>query len=396
MKTHLIVSTLLLTVLLNGFGIDIYVPSLPTMQQWFHTTPDWIQLSIGYYLLGFACIQLFIGSLCDSIGRKKPYFCSLSLYAILSWVVSQTNDINILLLLRFLQGLAVGTYTVTCRAMFVDLFEGKKLEAVSNYMLITYAIGPIIAPTIGGYLQHYFNWQMSFKFLSVYAFICLILAFFCLPETLKRKQPWRFQYWLNSSKMVLRHGEFWRVSLITGSFYSLLILFNVVTPFLIEVVMHYSAVEYGYVALIMGLSWFLGTTTGRILHKVEKYKKINVGFFMLLCGGFILLLLSINTLNLFAVVIPMSVILYFGGMVISVYYAQGMGIFPSEIAATASSFMGVVVMVIASVFGSFLGSQLKSTTAVPLAMTILLFLIASGTLSFFEQRRSAGGYEKLH
>lgn len=58
MKKNLIVGTLLLTVLLNGFGIDIYVPSLPAMKSWFHTSAELVQWTIGCYLLGLACIQL--------------------------------------------------------------------------------------------------------------------------------------------------------------------------------------------------------------------------------------------------------------------------------------------------------------------------------------------------
>ncbi len=386
MKTNLIAGTLLLTILLNGFGIDIYVPSLPVMKNWFHTTSELVQWTVGCYLLGFASIQLFIGSICDSIGRRKPYFCSLILYAMLSWIVAQTDDITSLLILRFLQGLAVGTYTVACRAMLVDLFQGKKLEAMSNYVLIAYAIGPIIAPTIGGYLQHYFGWQMNFIFLSGYALVCFVLAAFCLPETLKIKQPLSFHHWFHSSKTVLSHVEFWLISLITGSIYSLLILFNVVAPFLIEEVMHYSVVAYGYVALVMGLAWFLGTSTGRMLQNVEKRKRIKSGLLMMLFGGVTLLLLSLKTLNLLALVIPMCLILYCGGIVLSTYYAQGMAIFPSAMAATAGAFMGVIVLIIASVFGSFLGAQLKSTTMTPLAGMILFLLMSCGLLSIIAKK----------
>ena len=264
-----------------------------------------MQFTIGCYLLGFAFVQLFIGSVCDSIGRKKPYFCSLLLYAILSWMVAQTDNITFLLILRFFQGIMVGTYTVACRAMFVDLFQGKKLEAISNYMLITYAIGPIIAPTIGGYLQHYFDWQMSFKFLSVYAIVCFILACFCLPETLQTRQKWSFNHWFSTSKVVLSRGDFWLISLIVGSFYSILIVFNVVAPFLVEEVMHYSVVVYGYVALIMGVAWFLGTSTGRILQKIDKSKRIKYGFWMVLLTALVLLFLSIKTVGLLALVISM-------------------------------------------------------------------------------------------
>ncbi len=388
MKKNSIVCILLLTVLLNGFGVDIYVPSLPVMQQWFHTSPYLVQLTIGSYLLGFALIQLIIGSVCDSIGRRTPYLISLIAYIFLSWMITQTIQIDALLTLRFFQGFAAGAYTISCRAMFVDLFQGKKLQIVSNYISTTYAIGPIIAPIIGAYLQHYFGWQMNFYFLGAYALICCMLALFFVPETLAEKCSWSFTHWVNSSKKVLRQKEFWMVTLIIGSIYDLLILFNVVAPFLVESVMHYSVVVYGYVALTTGLSWFLGTLTNRVLHNIEKSIKVKYGYFLLLISGIILMFLSLKMINLYAVVIPVGFIFYFGGIIFSAYYAQGIAIFPSSIAATAGAFMGVVIMIMASIFGSFVGAQLKSTTPIPLACVVLLFLSLSSILSFLEQKQS--------
>lgn len=386
MKKNYIVCILLFTVLLNGFGVDIYVPSLPVMQQWFHTSHYWIQLSIGSYLLGFALIQLIIGSICDSVGRRIPYLIALIAYIILSWMIAQTTHINVLLTLRFFQGLAVGAYIISCRAMFVDLFQGKKLQLISNYIAITYSIGSIIAPIIGAYLQHYFGWQMNFYFLGAYALICFMLALFFVPETLIEKHPWNLAYWIDSSKKILCQREFWIVTLIIGSIYDLLILFNVVAPFLVESVMHYSIVVYGYVALTTGLAWFLGTLTNRLLHNIDKAVKVKYGYFLLLISSMILLFLSTQMINLYALVIPISFIFYLGGIVFSAYYAQSITIFPSAIAATAGAFMGVVVMIMASVLGSFVGAQLKSTTAIPLASVVLLFLLLSGILSFIEQK----------
>ena len=69
-----------------------------------------------------------------------------------------------------------------------------------------------------------------------------------------------------------------------------------------------------------------------------------------------------------------------------------MSLFPSAIAAMAGAFMGVVVMVISSIFGSFLGAQLKSTTSAPLVGMILFFLISAGLLSFIEQKRAKAHY----
>ncbi|MBI5346078.1 MAG: MFS transporter [Chlamydiae bacterium] len=63
---------------LGGIGIDLYVPSLPTIKNEFNVDHSLVQFTITTYLLGYAIGQLFLGILSDSFGRKKIlYFSSI-------------------------------------------------------------------------------------------------------------------------------------------------------------------------------------------------------------------------------------------------------------------------------------------------------------------------------
>ncbi len=66
--------------------------------------------------------------------------------------------------------------------------------------------------------------------------------------------------------------------LMAGTFSSSLPAFNTIGPFLVQEVLHLSALDYGRIALLLGGSWFLGNLTSRLLFDLSKTKK-TVGCF---------------------------------------------------------------------------------------------------------------------
>jgi len=64
-------------------------------------------------------------------------------------------------------------------------------------------------------------------------------------------------------------------TIMMGFIYSLLVLFNVVSPFLIQIILHFSVVSFGYVALLMGGMWFFGSLLNKLLINTSRNKKIK-------------------------------------------------------------------------------------------------------------------------
>lgn len=59
---------------LMGISIDLYVPSLPAISHYYHSTIASVEISISLYLLGYGLGQTVLGILSDSYGRKKYSF----------------------------------------------------------------------------------------------------------------------------------------------------------------------------------------------------------------------------------------------------------------------------------------------------------------------------------
>lgn len=359
---------------LSGLSIDIYVPSLPAVTQYFNVDKSLIQLSISLYILGFGLGQLGAGSIADSVGRKKPFIISMLIFIFASLLIPISVNVYQLLTLRIIQGLAIAFVSVPMRAVLSDLFSGKEFYKMMNYMTLCWAIGPIIAPAIGGYLQHYFGWQASFYFLFIYALIAFVLVICLLPETLKEKRILNFRQIRSDFLMIMSHLDYIAGIVCLGVLWSLVILFSIVAPFIIQDILHYSAIEFGHMALLMGLAWFLGNLTSRLLININFHIKVNLCLWLMLINSIILVLFSLwHTINLTDLLIQTFILIYLGGVVFPNYFARNISWFPHN-AATANALSGAFMTMFASLSSSA-GTLLKSNTQLPLTIAYAVLIL---------------------
>lgn len=79
--------------MLSAFGpfvTDMYLPTLPSMADVFHTTPSLVQMGLATSMLGLALGQIFFGPLSDKYGRKpQSHRHSLSHFRCLRFPVGQ-------------------------------------------------------------------------------------------------------------------------------------------------------------------------------------------------------------------------------------------------------------------------------------------------------------------
>lgn len=361
---------------ISGLSIDIYVPSLPAVSQYFHTSQTLAQMTITFYMIGLGIMQLIAGGISDSYGRKKPFLISMLIYIIASFAITYSRNIAILLTLRLIQGMMVGVLVVPIRSIIPDLFKDKELFKMSSFMTIAWSIGPIIAPAIGGYLQYYFGWKANFYFLTGYSVIGFLLVMLFVPETSKYHHPFYPKQILNRYKVILTNLSFASGVMINALLYSLIILFSVVAPFLIQDILHYSAIQFGHVALLIGIVWMLGSITNQMTLRMEINKKIY------LCLGlmfFISLIAILTTLlfkmNIYTILIPILAMIWLGGIIFPNNFANIMALYPNSTASVNGLFGSLLFLFTAMC--TFIGSSLQSTTFLPLAISYSIIIMTA-------------------
>ena len=234
--------------MLTAFGpfvTDFYLPVLPEMSEFFHTSPALASLSLTTGMIGLAAGQVFIGPLTDKFGRKKILVASMLMFAVASVLCIVAPNIYVFNLTRIFQGLAGAGGIVISKSMSTDMYSGKEL---ANFMAILGSINgiaPVCAPVIGGVMAGFTTWQGVFALLLGIG-IVLMLCSARLPETLtseKRIGKNIMQVYANLFR-VFRNGLFSLSTLAEMACFFTFFAYIASSPFIMQQVYGLSPFEF--------------------------------------------------------------------------------------------------------------------------------------------------------
>jgi DHA1 family bicyclomycin/chloramphenicol resistance-like MFS transporter len=170
--------------MLGPFSIDTYLPSFPAIARDFGVTTLELQQTLSVYLISFAVMTLFHGTLSDSFGRRPVILAGLVVFFLASIGCALAQSFTQLLLFRGVQGLSAGVGMVVGRAIIRDSFEGHAAQRLMSMVTMIFGLAPAIAPVIGGWLQSGFGWRSVFVFLALLGALLFAVCQWRLPETL--------------------------------------------------------------------------------------------------------------------------------------------------------------------------------------------------------------------
>ena len=255
-----------------GMCIDIYVPSLPHMATALTASNNQVQWTIVFYQFGLAIGQLLAGPVSDAFGRGVTMRLSCLMQLALIALILSCHTVYAIISLRLLQGISIALLTVSARAILSDLFTGEVFRQKVNAMTIAFALGPIVSPAIGGYLQHHFNWQANFYFMLGY--VCLVFLLLCFyKETHKPDYSLHWRKVCKGYRTLFCDTTMVAAICLGGVLVSTLVVFNLIAPFIVEEHWGYGPIFYGRVALLMGGFWLAGNLTNRFSMGVSFQKK---------------------------------------------------------------------------------------------------------------------------
>lgn len=155
------------------FVTDLYLPSLPSLANFFKTTPSLVQMSLTMSMLGLALGQLFVGPLSDKYGRKRLLLLSLVAFVVSTVLCVFSPNILLFDAFRLLQGMAASGGIVIARAMATDKCRGKVLTKFLAVVSAINGVAPVTAPVLGGIILSFVDWRGTFAVLLVYGFALL-------------------------------------------------------------------------------------------------------------------------------------------------------------------------------------------------------------------------------
>ncbi len=180
--TLLFLVTLASLTAFTPLAIDMYLPSLPSIQRELATSASAVQLTLSAFMAGLCVAQLAYGPLADRFGRRRPLFAGIALYLAASIACAFAPSIGWLIALRFLQAAGGSAGPVIARAIVRDHYRGNEAARVLSILMLIMGAAPIFAPLAGGWVLAVVGWRAVFLVLALLGLAALVLAFAVLPR----------------------------------------------------------------------------------------------------------------------------------------------------------------------------------------------------------------------
>jgi Bcr/CflA subfamily drug resistance transporter len=330
-------------------AIDIYVPALPAMARYFATSPQAIQSSVTVYMAAYALGQLIFGPISDAFGRKRVLAFGLVIYTIGCLLSLAAPNLETFVFARCLQGFGIATTNLLAKAIITDSFAGTALMHAFTYMSITWGLAPIIAPVIGAHLQELFGWKACLVFLLVYSLVMWALLW-RFRETLRQPVHLEPRTLIANAGKVLASPVFQSCFLAQGLCYSILLVFNIIGPFMVQNTLHKPPTFFGYLALGIGLMYFLGGLSNR-LHGPRlptPEQRLRVGSRVMAGAALTMLVLALTVgLQVWTLAVPVLVMGLCAGAMYPTLMAKGNSLFP-HIAGLTSAILGCALLLVSA------------------------------------------------
>jgi len=125
---------IILLVLFSPLAIDIYLPAFPEMAVAFAVDRVIIQDSMTWFMLSVGTGQLVAGPLADRFGRRPIALYGIAIYALSATLISITQNFNIMLISRLLQGVGACACSVAAFTAVRDCFGANKSTQMISYL----------------------------------------------------------------------------------------------------------------------------------------------------------------------------------------------------------------------------------------------------------------------
>ncbi|WP_306455984.1 multidrug effflux MFS transporter [Pacificibacter marinus] len=174
--------TLVLMAGISAMAMNVFLPALPEMTDYFGTNYKYMQLSVGVFMGMNAILQLIVGPMSDRFGRRPVALAGVLLFILASYAAMQTTTIQTFLIMRAAQA-GIVTAMVLSRAVVRDIYPGDMAATMMAYVTMGMSLVPMVSPTFGGFLTLAFGWQSTFWLMFSCGVALFILVYFDMGET---------------------------------------------------------------------------------------------------------------------------------------------------------------------------------------------------------------------
>jgi MFS transporter, DHA2 family, multidrug resistance protein len=188
-----ITGALMLATLMNTLDSTIANVALPHIQGSVSAAQDQITWVLTSYIIATAIMTPLSGWLSEKIGRKRMLLLSIGGFTAASMLCGIATSLPEIVVYRLLQGIAGASLMPLSQTVMLDLYPQRLIPRVMSIWSAAVILGPIIGPTLGGYITENLTWRWVFYInLPVGILAFLGLWSFMAPDPGGRQRPFDF------------------------------------------------------------------------------------------------------------------------------------------------------------------------------------------------------------
>lgn len=211
----LITAVLVLAAMIYALDWTIASVALPHMQGTFSATQDQIAWVLTSYIVLSAIMLPVTGWLSMRIGRKRLFLVSIGGFTIFSILCGAADSLTTEVFFRIGQG-AFGAFLIPMsQAIMLDIYAPQEHAKAMALWAMGVILGPVIGPTLGGYLTETYTWRWVFYINVPIGVLAYLGAKLFLPESMNTIRKSRFDWTgfaslalgIGALQMILDRGE---------------------------------------------------------------------------------------------------------------------------------------------------------------------------------------------
>jgi MFS transporter, DHA2 family, multidrug resistance protein len=158
----LISISVMLATVIQALDTTIANVALPNMQGSLSATLDQVSWVLTSYIVAAAIMTPPTGYLASRFGRKRVFLACVAGFTITSMLCGAATSLPEIVVFRFLQGACGAGLVPLSQSVLLDSYPREKHGHAMAMWGVGVMVGPIIGPTLGGWLTDAYSWRWVF------------------------------------------------------------------------------------------------------------------------------------------------------------------------------------------------------------------------------------------
>src|SRR6202049_5192078 len=162
LNRRMITLSIMLATIMQTLDSTIANVALPHMQGTLSASQDQIAWVLTAYIVAAAIATPLTGWMVDRFGQKNVFLASIAGFTVASVLCGMSNSLAEIVAARLLQGVFGAALVPLSQVVLLDINPKEKQGSAMAIWGVGVMVGPILGPTLGGWLTDSYDWRWVF------------------------------------------------------------------------------------------------------------------------------------------------------------------------------------------------------------------------------------------